>query len=87
MTAPTIYENFLGSMWCPNAQLHDNNTTLRSTTENIASARAFIGLVVAMGAFVYMVLAAVSVARDRKAARTSLPFRKDTESELQSTGS
>lgn len=87
MTAPGINENWRGSGGCPNAQLSEHDSTLGITTSNIGCARAFIGLVVAVGAFVYMVLAAVSVARDRKAAKTGLPFRKDTESELQSTDS
>jgi len=85
-TAPGINESFDGLMWCPNAQISDI-ATLRYTTEHIEGARAYIGLVVALGAFVYMVLAAVSVARNKKAARTSLPFRKDPEAELLSTRS
>ncbi len=87
MTAPNITERFSASRWCPNARLSDRASTLKSTAGNIGSARAFIGLIVAVGAFVYMVLAAVSVARARKAVRTSLPFRKDPEGELLSTGS
>ncbi len=87
MTAPNVDESFSGSEWCPNAQLSDHGSTLKSTTGDIGTARAFIGLVVAVGAFVYMVLAAVSVARGRKVARTGLPFSKDPKDELLSTRS
>ena len=87
MTAPNMGESFSGSEWCPNAQLSDHDSTLRSTTGDIGTARAFVGLVVAVGAFVYVVLAAVSVARGRKVAKTVLPLRKDPGDEMLSTRS
>lgn len=87
LTAPGINESFSGSQWCPNAGLSSRASALYYTTENIGCARAFIGLVVAVGAFVYMVLAAVTVARARKAVRTSSPLDKDPEGELVWTGS
>ena len=83
LTAPVMQEGFSGSPWCPNAQLSvfDDASTLQNVTENLACARAFIGLVVAVGAFVYMVLAAVSVARNKKATKTNLPLYKNPEYE------
>ena len=81
--APNMSESFQGVMWCPNAQLSSH----KNGAGSIGDVRSWIGLIIVVAAFVYMVLAAVSVSRNRKAARTSLPYRKDPERQLQSISS
>ena len=73
LTAPAMEESFDSAPWCPNAMLSSHQSSLATTTENMAMAKSFIGLAALAGAFVYMVLAAVSVARSSRAAHIKDP--------------
>lgn len=85
LTAPNINESFASSSWCPTSNLSNVSTPQYYAADNTAAAKTFIGLVVLVGAFVYMVLAAVVLGRNRRVGKGVVLLKEREQAEDSTT--